>query len=154
MDGIEAARVCGYMELFDWSSETRKEGTPIGVWKSPKQCSPWVYPSRLCCDQVAGGAQFDRITSPNGKYVLVMQDDGHLVQYEYATARVMWIQYGVPGTVLRMQSDGNLVLVAPGNVPIWSSGTDGRGGIFLEIQDNGSFVIHGNSGVIWTNHAR
>lgn len=144
-------RACGFTEFI------YPDFSPGVLNKDAVACTNWFYPSRLCCNQHVGGQQFDRITSPDGRYVLVMQSDGNLVQYEYATARAMWVRgRAIPGTILRMQSDGNLVLIAPGNIPIWQAGTGGRGGpdAFLQLQDDGNLVIYGNTGATWANHAR
>ena len=42
---------------------------------------------------------------------------------------------------LTMQTDGNLVLYAPGHVAIWSSGTAGRHGAILLEQGDGNLVV-------------
>lgn len=150
-----AIRACGVVEVIDYTSPPGAR-TPPSAQSGPTRCTNWVYPSRLCCQQHAGGPEFDRLTSPNGKYIAVMQGDGTFVQYEFATGRVMWARHSSPGTILRMQSDGNLVLYAPGNVATWSSGTAGRGGpvTFVQLQDDGNLVIYGNAGATWASHAR
>jgi hypothetical protein len=43
--------------------------------------------------------------------------------------------------VLAMQGNGNLVLTAPGNTPIWSSHTAGNKGATLTMQPGGNLVI-------------
>lgn len=63
--------------------------------------------------------------------------------------RLGWNQYldvgqqlvGSGGHVLRMQSDGNLVLIATGNVAIWASNTSGHPGAVAALQDDGNLVI-------------
>lgn len=42
--------------------------------------------------------------------------------------------------VFRMQEDGNAVIVAPGNVPVWSTGT--RGAAFFVNQGDGNLVVY------------
>lgn len=44
--------------------------------------------------------------------------------------------------VLSMQCDGNLVLIAPGNTPAWSSGTAGYRGSVAQMQNDGNLVVY------------
>lgn len=62
------------------------------------------------------------ISSPNGKYSLIMQTDGSLVMYRNNGS----IRYSMEkrGTYAVMQSDGNFVEYA-GSTPLWSTGTAG-----------------------------
>ncbi len=50
---------------------------------------------------------------------------------------------------LVMQTDGNLVIYAPNNVPIWATGTNGRDGAYLSMQDDGNLVIYQNGVAYW-----
>jgi hypothetical protein len=61
----------------------------------------------------------------------------------------------VPGTVLVNQGDGNLVLVAPGNRPVWATGTSGNPGSVLVVQDDANVVVYapGNRPV-WASGTR
>ncbi|GLZ51710.1 CAP domain-containing protein [Actinomycetospora sp. NBRC 106378] len=49
--------------------------------------------------------------------------------------------------VLRMQCDGNLVLVFPGNRPVWSSGTGGQPDAVARMQGDGNFVVYSRGNV-------
>lgn len=49
--------------------------------------------------------------------------------------------------VLRMQCDGNLVLIAPVNRPVWASGTHGNRGAVARMQRDGNLVVHGRGNV-------
>lgn len=52
--------------------------------------------------------------------------------------------------VLLMQSDGNLVLYAPGARPLWSSKTNGSGANRAVMQTDGNFVVYTPSGkAVW-----
>ncbi len=55
-----------------------------------------------------------------------------------------WISGG--GDTLTMQGDGNLVLYAPGNTPIWASNTSGHNGAWLIMQGDGNLVVVAPSG--------
>jgi hypothetical protein len=43
--------------------------------------------------------------------------------------------------ILTMQGDGNLVLYAPGRIPVWASNTAGNGGAQLVMQADGNLVV-------------
>jgi hypothetical protein len=48
--------------------------------------------------------------------------------------------------ILTMQGDGNLVLYAPGGIPIWASNTAGSEGAQLVMQTDGNLVVAGPGG--------
>jgi Trypsin/Fibronectin type III domain len=96
----------------------------------------------------------EQLVSSNGRYVLAMQTDGNLVEYEPSGGPVWSTGTGTPGTVLVNQADGNLVLVAPGNRPIWATDTRTPGSI-LTIQDDRNLVVYapGHRAIWQTNTA-
>lgn len=91
------------------------------------------------------------ITSPNGKYRLIMQGDGNLVLYD-ASNRALW-HTGTDGSGanrLAVQGDGNLVLYTASNGVSWQSGTRGAGLTQLRLQDDGSLVgYRSDNSVAW-----
>jgi hypothetical protein len=65
-----------------------------------------------------------RIYSPDRAVTLTMQPDGNLVEYVGKTPA--WSRdTHIPESILIAQSDGNLVIVAPDNRPVWETGTPG-----------------------------
>jgi hypothetical protein len=53
--------------------------------------------------------------------------------------------------VLTMQGNGNLVLIAPGNTPVWTSHTAGNAGASLVMQPGGNLVIAAPGGqALWS----
>jgi hypothetical protein len=95
-----------------------------------------------------------KLYSPDGHYVLIMQDDGNLV--DYAWPRPLWASNTTnhPYSVLEMQTDGNLVVYGQGHVPIWASNTGGHPGAYLEMQNDANMVIRASNGaVIWASGA-
>lgn len=50
----------------------------------------------------------------------VMQEDGNLVLYTATGVAVCSTRTFRSGSILRVQDDDNVVIVAPGNVPVWS----------------------------------
>jgi Mannosyl-glycoprotein endo-beta-N-acetylglucosaminidase len=77
-------------------------------------------PASAAATVLAGGGQLDSchsLSSPNGQFVL------------------------------SMQCDGNLVLIAPGNHPIWASNTSQFAGSILQMQGDGNAVVYGTGHV-------
>ena len=81
--------------------------------------------------------QGEKLQSPNGKYFVVMQDDGNFVLYSSKTSNnkgkdnPIWnsntMKKGKAPYKATMQADGNLVVYDSANVPTWNSGTNGKG---------------------------
>ena len=88
--------------------------------------------------------------SCDGRFSLVMQDDGNLVLYQSST--VLWstrTSLSAAYTAI-MQSDGNFVLYDWFNTPILSTGTSGHVGAYAFVQNDGNFVIYSSTGVpLW-----
>lgn len=83
----------------------------------------------------------DAISSPDGRFVLRMQTDGNLVLYAPGN-NAMWDSgTDTPGSVVVMQGDGNLVVYAPGNRAVWSSKSSGSQCVLI-LQDDGNLVIY------------
>ena len=83
----------------------------------------------------------EALTSPNGYYKLILQEDGNLVLYRKGKALWSSGTNGKDARKLVMQSDGNLVLYG-NNGPIWASNTSGNRGAFLMLQNDGNLVIY------------
>jgi hypothetical protein len=111
----------------------------------------------------------EKVSSPNGQYVLTMQTDGNLVLYKGNCVGdpncAVWNSktYREQGQYyMAMQEDGNLVIYrgrppARTDLHIWASQTYGPiGNYFLSVQDDGDLVIyrgtclHNNRGPIWS----
>ena len=61
---------------------------------------------------------------------------------------------GHPGSQLDMRADGNLVLNAPGWVPLWSTNTGGHPGAKLEVLDTGNLVVVASDGtILWSSNS-
>jgi hypothetical protein len=90
----------------------------------------------------------DYLSSPNGQYCAVLQDDGNFVLYwgclPDKLIGAMWAcdTVGVGVQSLSLQKDGNLVLYRDGK-PVWASNTAGKSGnLFARMQDDGNFVLY------------
>lgn len=143
-------------------STSVSEGRRSGSARRLRGALSVVLATGACLALSAGGARADvpvgqrlspgaKTYSPDGHYVLIMQDDGNLV--EYAWPRPLWASNtNRPGTDLEMQGDGNLVLYGPGHVAVWASNTDGHPGAYLQVQNDGNLVVRTPSGTpVWAS---
>ncbi len=102
-----------------------------------------------------------QLQSNNGKYILVMQADGNLVQYEGmpSAPRAVWATntWTLPATArpvrADMQQDGNFVLYNSTNNPAWSTDTWNHPGAKLVLQDDRNLVIYDpNNRPLWAHN--
>lgn len=101
------------------------------------------------CEPHGGGetlAAGDAFTSCDGRYSLIMQDDGNLVVYNGLSKPVWATGTQGAGNTAVFQDDGNLVVYAPGGVPLWESGTGGNWGSTFIMQNDGNLVIYRSDG--------
>jgi hypothetical protein len=93
------------------------------------------------------------VYSANGKYNLVMQDDGNLVLYR-VNGPALWASgtYGIAIQHAVMQYDGNLVLYDYAGRARWASGTYGNPGALLYVQCDGNVVIYKPNVPIWATN--
>ena len=96
------------------------------------------------------------LTSRQGTYSLVVQNDGYVVLYKIGIQSI-WMSptanqgHGSPYK-LKLQPDGDLVFFRNGNTPIWNTKTTGKGGHHLTIQDDGDLVLYNESGTqLWSS---
>jgi nucleoid-associated protein YgaU len=82
-----------------------------------------------------------KLTSANGAYTLVLQDDGNLVLY--ARDDAVWATGTNGQDVVRaeVQTDGNFVLYTP-DKPVWHSDTKGKKDVKLVLQDDRNLVLY------------
>jgi hypothetical protein len=117
------------------------------------------------CGELKAGAELhagDSITSCDGRFELVLQADGNLV--EYGPDGAIWstltgplvspaspkVGYGGLGDKAVMQEDGNFVLYKD-DVAVWYSSTAGFGGARLLLQDDSNLVVYGrDGGALWS----
>ncbi|CAF1249561.1 unnamed protein product [Adineta ricciae] len=90
----------------------------------------------------------NQISSPNGAYHAVMQDDGNFVLYSTPSRKPLWASNtngkGQGPFRVTMQDDGNLVIYETCGKPTWSSNTYYKGTkpYQLVMQDDGNLVIY------------
>jgi hypothetical protein len=121
--------------------------TWIGVFLVSLICALGAAPAkaasgswRLYPNETLGPEQ--RLLSTDGRFALIMQADGNLVEYASGRGAVWASNTFRSNSILKMQDDGNLVVIAPGNVPVWASGTNGNRNAVLELQNDGNAVVY------------
>ncbi len=94
----------------------------------------------------------DSLTSSDGHYTVVMQDDGNLVEYVTGFDHPLWATNtaGHPGAYVVMQDDGNLV-VYDGGTPLWASNTGGDDGAAFYVQTDANLVVYQGSKPVWAS---
>ena len=111
--------------------------------------NPTGAPSELKIGETLQRGQV--LISPNGSHKLIMQEDGNLGVYNYHG----WLwQAAVQGSNrLAFQSDGNLVLWKDNAsglpTPLWSSGSNTKGGTVLRMQNDGNLVMYNGTTPVW-----
>jgi hypothetical protein len=81
-----------------------------------------------------------------GKFSLLFSAVGNLELRDTPSGRLIW-QSGTSGAAkLAMQEDGNLVVYAAGDKPLWASGTNGNPLATLRFQQDGNIVIYSATG--------
>lgn len=110
----------------------RPDGSP--VWHTG--WDRWVL---RASDELVHGQQ---VTSPNGRYHVVLQHDGNVVVYHSATGRPLYSAGSYGGWLLRMQPDGNLVAYRGDGIPLWDTRTWRDGPTWVAMQDDGNLVVY------------
>ncbi len=85
----------------------------------------------------------------NKPYVLYMQPDGNLVEYDRGYPIWSTGTAGEPGNHLYMQTDGNLVLYNHFGQPVWQTDTWGYGNADVTLQTDGNIVVYWWNAPLW-----
>lgn len=138
-------------------TDKAKEGTWVGKhrWSSPPTCGK----GKSCIGKSGDAGSVlqvdDKLKSPNGKAVAVMQEDCNFVVYK--SAKPIWMSGTAgkgTGCQLAFQGDGNLVIYKKGGVAVWHSNSAGKGSI-LHLQNNGALVMYGrDEKIAWSAWGR
>ena len=89
-----------------------------------------------------------RLTSPNGKYWVVLQGDHNFCEYDSSGKRVWAVMYepGNYATFVMVRDSGELATCwpGPGNYSIWNSGSGGKGdgSTVLLIANDGNMALY------------
>lgn len=95
--------------------------------------------------------QGQTITSQNGKYTLILQQDHNLVLYGPSGA--LWATNTWTGGFVIMQGDGNFVGYDMWDTPKWSTGTGGDGGnCAMVVQNDANLVLYCSGVAKWDRY--
>ena len=99
-------------------------------------------------------------TSRNGQFLLTLQTDGNLVEYN-AAGQPLWASGTANQRTVEaiLQTDGNFVVYGTpkpdgSQRPLWASGTSGHPGATLQVQDDGNVVIYQGSTPLWATNTQ
>jgi hypothetical protein len=94
---------------------------------------------------IASPSSQSQLVSCDGRFVLVLQNDGNLVLNQNGVTFWSSMTAGLGGTIAAMQSDGNFVIYTAMGRPVWATNTWGQPGASLVVQDDGNLVIYNTS---------
>lgn len=108
-------------------------------------------PSVPYCSDLEGGERLyagQQVYSPDGRFRLIMQSDGNLVEYGPGGAWWSTMTSGVSGAWFTQQADGNGVVYNGSNHAVWSNNTM-NGGARLVVQSDGNVVTYTGSKALY-----
>lgn len=115
-----------------------------------------TFPLPTACGRIDPEHGLDKVhavTSCDGRFSLVQQDDGNLVLYA-PNGKATWstaTNARDGGHALQMQADGNLVLYAPWGRPVFETRSSGHAGAFVALQDDGNLVVYDKAQALWSS---
>lgn len=93
------------------------------------------------------------LSSRNEKYVLLMEENGHLVLYPVETEKIeIWgINFEGPGNRFVIEKSGNMIMYNENQKVIWQSHT--TSGEYLKVENVGQLVLYDVNGKrVWTSN--
>ena len=128
------------------ASDNRQRVTVCGVNSSDLD-------GRRSVGETAALYQWDRLESPDGRFRLILQNDGHLVLYQLP-GTPLWANGVIRSDVCRivLENTGNLVVYSRANIMLWQSNTANQGASRLVLQNDGNLVIYRRSdgAAVWS----
>jgi hypothetical protein len=125
----------------------KKELSRSSYEKAQKKKTPCSLTVRQRQSSLYQGSQMNtgaKRWSPNGRYVLTLEEDGNLVIYRKPSNEAVWSSQtrGIGVVKALMQFDGNFVLYTVDNEARWHTGTDMKPINHLLLQNDGNLVIY------------
>jgi nucleoid-associated protein YgaU len=129
---------------------------PVGLEPSVRSVLPTRKEVFIVGDRLQDGEKLEvgqSLTSKNGAYKVILQDDGNLVLYSGDQA--VWSTETNGQNVVRaeVQKDGNFVLYTP-DKPVWHTDTKGAKDVRLILQDDRNLVLYGFDGPAWSSNTQ
>jgi hypothetical protein len=112
------------------------------------------YPSGPSALEIGKDLRGQALVSSNCLFTFVMQTDGNAVLYDATRDGASYWASSTVGSNRRFifQTDGNLVIYE-GNTPVWNTRTDGKGGVRLDMQNDGNLVLYcADNTYVWATH--
>jgi GH25 family lysozyme M1 (1,4-beta-N-acetylmuramidase) len=130
-------------QLKALAGDVAPPGPPTAKPAAPTGCG--------AIDPGHGLSQGESVKSCDGRFELVMQTDGNLVEYLLGSGGALWSTgtSGTDGFAAIMQGDGNFVLYGKNSNPLWDSHTNGHGGASLAVQSDGNLVVYDAGRALW-----
>ena len=144
------------------------------VYASPRVASTFALGSTLANgswiyqDGTAATAATSALRSPDGRYMLYLQNDGNVCLRRSDNNKQCWCAGtggGSPPYKLIMQQDSHLVIYSKAKndgstgsaagTPIWGSGTNGKGAVgsaIVTLQNDGNFTMYSSGKAIWATN--
>jgi YD repeat-containing protein len=132
------------IDQFRWDGADNRTLISQGPIAGPSQINVLSAGQGLVRDQA--------VWSTDGRYELVMQNDGNLVLY--GPSGYMWQSRtgGSEGAFVIMGGDGNLALYDVHGNTLWTTGTSGNSGAYFTIQTDGNLVVYtSNNTPLWNS---
>jgi hypothetical protein len=124
-----------------------------GAQTPPPQAEPPTSPDLLISGQ--GLLRGQSLTSSDGRFTLILQNDGNLVIYDPSN-QPLWASntWGHPEAAEAiMQNDGNFVVYDVAARALWSTNTSGNPGAWVIMQSDGNLVLYDSNGQpLWASN--
>jgi hypothetical protein len=136
-NGVYSEAFSRVIDGFAWTPQIISQAITVSGGQAPPANS-------LASNQSLAPNQIMR--SADGRFALILQNDGNLVLY--SPHRALWATGTTrhnPGTVI-LQGDGNFVAYDSQGRAYWAAWTHGNPGASLVVQDDGNVVIYNTQG--------
>jgi outer membrane protein assembly factor BamB len=152
----------GLYTVLDVQGGNLLAGTPVAMWdahggSNQQWQAEGVLPPPPNAPTECGQLKPDEglnlgesLSSCDGRFTLTLSESGDVQLVENSTGAQLWhtSTSGVPISYLRMQSDGNLVLLNIMGGSVWHSNSWGNPGAVMVLQDDANLVIYGTAGQV------
>ena len=155
-----------YLKISDNGKLRIKDDIKLRLWKNRRMKeSKQIKDQSFSSNKLVIGQNLlenDRLVSQNGKFILLMQNDGDLGLYKIRNKRLIrkWISNtknkGFPPFRLSLLENGNIVLFDKYKRRIWTLRNNKKSNGFCEfrLQNDGNLVHLVDNNVIWASETK